>query len=1442
TVTLSAGTGYTVGAPNSADVTIESDDTATLTITNEAVDEDVAGGNLVFTVTLDNNIAGGTSVGYTFTDGTATGGGTDYDSTGGTLNFTGTAGETQNITVALNNDAIVEGNETFTVTLGTPTNGVGLAGSPATGTINNDDGATLTITNEVVDENVAGGNLVFTVTLDNAVAAGTDVAFSFTDVTATGGGTDYDSAGGTLNFTGNTGETQDIIVAVNNDAIVEGNETFTVTLGTPTNGVGLAGSPATGTITDDDSANLSITNETADENVAGGNLVFTVTLNNAVVGGTSVGYTFTDGTATGGGTDYDSTGGTLNFTGNAGETQDITVPLNNDAIVEGNENFTVTLGTPTNGVGVAGSPATGTITDDDSANLTITNETETENVAGGNMVFTVTLNNAVVGGTSVTYGFTDVTASGGGTDYDSTGGTLNFAGNAGETQDIIVALNDDTIVEGDETLTVALGTPTNGVGVTGSPATGTITDNDNATLTITDNAESEDVAGGNLVFTVTLNNAVVGGTSVGYTFTDGTATGGGTDYDSTGGTLNFTGNAGETQDITVALNNDDIVEGNETFTVALGTPTNGIGVAGSPATGTINNDDTATVTIADVNGNEDDGAIQVSATLDLAVDGGFTVQVSSSDGTATLADNDYTGILQTLDFDGTPGETINFDIVPIVDALIEGDETVNISMANLGSTTFPVDVTDTGVLTINNDDSCAAGTTAPAVDGSVITTFCDVFVQDLDAYVTSIPSAGSDLRWSTDSDLTDQTSYLLTSTAPGPGTYYGFFFDNLNGCTSPSITITLTQNTTPSAGTTTNISACSDSGDGNSIVDLDDQLTGADAGTWSLTSAPGGASITINASNIVNFNGQPEGNYEFTYTTTGAVAPCVNQVATLTVTVIDCSTPCDAGNTAPTLDTSEPTNFCDVVSADLNDYVTDTAPVGSVLTWSTNPDPLETIAHRSSNVIAPGSYFGFFYDEVNGCASPTLTVTLFLNSTPDVLSTAGDSRCGEGTLTLIASTTDDAILNWYDSAAGGNFLGTGDTFETPLISETTSYFVEASANGCNSVRMEVVATINPTPSAGTPSNGIACNAAGNGGPTIIDLDDTLTGEDEGTWAVITDPSNGALVIGSGNNVDFEGLASGDYVFEYTTTGAVAPCVNTSVQVTIVVSSCIVDSDNDGLTDGEEDDLGTDPNNADTDDDGLTDGEEVLVEDDPNTTAVPEGATDPLDGCDPFLTPACNPPDIDLAITKDVDDDTPLLQSNVTFTITLENTTMDRVLDIVVMDLVDADSGFEYVSHNASIGGYDQTTGIWAIGEMGPEESATLDITVTVLVSGTLQNTATITSSFPNDGVASNNTASVSIQVNQSPCQTPGTLCNIFSPNNGDGINDLLVLVNHQDYPQNNLQIFDRYGNSVFEMQGYDSSWNGTRDGKDVPDGTYFYILDLEGDGTEIVKGWIQIIR
>ena len=91
-------------------------------LTIEDVTE-IEGAGLLFTVTLDNAVAGAFDVTVGFTDGTATGGATplaepeDYANDAVTLNFAGTAGETQTFTVATLDDTLVEGNETFTVSL-----------------------------------------------------------------------------------------------------------------------------------------------------------------------------------------------------------------------------------------------------------------------------------------------------------------------------------------------------------------------------------------------------------------------------------------------------------------------------------------------------------------------------------------------------------------------------------------------------------------------------------------------------------------------------------------------------------------------------------------------------------------------------------------------------------------------------------------------------------------------------------------------------------------------------------------------------------------------------------------------------------------------------------------------------------------------------------------------------------------------------------------------------------------------------------------------------------------------------------------------------------------------------------------------------------------------------------------------------------------------------
>lgn len=62
---------------------------------------------------------------------------------------------------------------------------------------------------------------------------------------------------------------------------------------------------------------------------------------------------------------------------------------------------------------------------------------------------------------------------------------------------------------------------------------------------------------------------------------------------------------------------------------------------------------------------------------------------------------------------------------------------------------------------------------------------------------------------------------------------------------------------------------------------------------------------------------------------------------------------------------------------------------------------------------------------------------------PALLSTTGNSRCGIGTMTLGATTTAGASLNWYAASSGGTAIGTGSVFTTPTISSTTNYYVSA---------------------------------------------------------------------------------------------------------------------------------------------------------------------------------------------------------------------------------------------------------------------------------------------------------------------------------------------------------------------------------------------------------------
>jgi gliding motility-associated-like protein len=81
--------------------------------------------------------------------------------------------------------------------------------------------------------------------------------------------------------------------------------------------------------------------------------------------------------------------------------------------------------------------------------------------------------------------------------------------------------------------------------------------------------------------------------------------------------------------------------------------------------------------------------------------------------------------------------------------------------------------------------------------------------------------------------------------------------------------------------------------------------------------------------------------------------------------------------------------------------------------------------------------------------------------------------------------------------------------------------------------------------------------------------------------------------------------------------------------------------------------------------------------------------------------------------------------------------------------------------------------------------------------------------------------------------------NILTPN-GDGKNDKWVIKNIDSYPNNEVKIYDRTGRLVYTRRNYSNEWDATVNGAPLAEGTYYYILTIEGGKT--AKGYITIIR
>ncbi len=314
--------------------------------------------------------------------------------------------------------------------------------------------------------------------------------------------------------------------------------------------------------------------------------------------------------------------------------------------------------------------------------LSIDDVTVTEGDSGSvDATFTVTLSEPTAGVVTVDFATDDRTATDP-DDYTSVSGTLIFQ--AGQTtKTVTVAVRGDTLDEDDESFVVDLSNATNAP-LAKSEGTGTITDDDplsTVSIAATDATVTEGHAGFvDATFTVTLSPATGRTVSVAFATAPGTATSP-ADFAAKTGTVTF--DPGETsQTIVISVRGDTAVEPDETFFVDLSSPVKA-SLGTSRATGTIVDDDRATISIGSVSVDEgNSGTVDATfvATLSAVASDTVTVDFATANESAT-APEDYLPGSGTITW--APGETSKSVTIDVVgDTVPEPNETFLVNLTN----------------------------------------------------------------------------------------------------------------------------------------------------------------------------------------------------------------------------------------------------------------------------------------------------------------------------------------------------------------------------------------------------------------------------------------------------------------------------------------------------------------------------------------------------------------------------------------------------------------------------------------------------------------------------------------------------------------------------------------------------------------------------------------
>ena len=224
----------------------------------------------------------------------------------------------------------------------------------------------------------------------------------------------------------------------------------------------------------------------------------------------------------------------------------------------------------------------------------------------------------------------------------------------------------------------------------------------------------------------------------------------------------------------------------------------------------------------------------------------------------------------------------------------------------------------------------------------------------------------------------------------------------------------------------------------------------------------------------------------------------------------------------------------------------------------------------------------------------------------------------------------------------------------------------------------------------------------------------------------------------------------------------------------------------------------------------------------------------------IASPVVKTPYADIALTSQGNLNV-FLGDTITYTLTITNNGPNTGKQIVLSNIIPTGTNLVSNSYTSFYGtvSYDANSNTlgWKADSLLVGQVVTLTFKVITVSAGTVTNTASI-SSGSMDTILANNTTSLKTTVTEIQFFVPKA----FTPN-GDGKNDLFQIGGLDPYPDNFIEIYNRWGNLVYKTTGYGKNGSNWWDGSGLYDGTYYYFLHINlGTKTKVLSGYVTILR